>query len=222
MFLEIKNILSKKTLSKVNALIDNATFVDGKASAGKHVRTIKNNKIGIARTDTHLTEANQLLFKEVSEHEIFIQHCFPKKIAPFLFSRYDEGMYYGRHLDNAIFTFGEHLRSDLSMTLFLNDATEYEGGELLVECGGEIKRYKGHAGDLVLYPSGLHHEVTEINKGSRRVAVTWIESLIRNTEQRELLAGLGGLMHQDNPSKEALKDMLTHAYYNLARLWAET
>lgn len=222
MFLEIKNIISPKILSTVNELISEATFIDGKATAGKAARKIKNNKVGVAKSDKNLMEANKILFKEVNQNRDFLQVCFPKKMAPLLFSRYDEGMYYGRHLDNAILTFDQHLRADLSMTIFLNDAKDYDGGDLIVDFGGETKTYTGNAGDMILYPSGLFHEVSKVTKGTRMVAVAWVESMIRNLEQRELLADLGRLSNQENPPKDQLKTTLTKAYYNLARLWAET
>ena len=56
----------------------------------------------------------------------------PHKLSPFLVSRYGEGMRYGDHSDNAVLTGNSGQRSDMSMTIFLADPSDYDGGELVL------------------------------------------------------------------------------------------
>ncbi len=42
-------------------------------------------------------------------------------------------MSYGTHVDNALMGNQEKLRSDISLTLFLNNPSTYGGGELVIE-----------------------------------------------------------------------------------------
>jgi len=58
----------------------------------------------------------------------------PNRIMDYLFSRYEVGMYYGDHVDNTIMDIqtGDPIRADLSVTIFLEDSSSYDGGELVI------------------------------------------------------------------------------------------
>ena len=82
--------------------------------------------------------------------------------------------------------FSRGLRADVSYTLFLSDTTEYDGGGLqLGPDGGSAHRLP--AGGLILYDSGTPHQVETVTRGTRLAAVGWIQSVIRDPAQRELL-----------------------------------
>src|SRR3569832_2186165 len=79
----------------------------------------------------------------------------PRRIFPPLFNRYEGGMTFGSHIDNAVRRIaanGERVRTDLSATLFLSDPDAYDGGELVIEDTYGERHVKLAAGDLVLYP----------------------------------------------------------------------
>jgi PKHD-type hydroxylase len=117
----------------------------------------------------------------------------------------------------------QRYRTDISMTVFLNEPDEYQGGELVIQTAFGEQRTKLAAGDAVMYPSGSLHRVAEVTEGERRVAVTWIQSMIRSPEQRELLYNLHQaretLLQKQPEAEETRKVDVT--YINLVRMWAE-
>ena len=80
------------------------------------------------------------------------------------------------------------------------------------------------AGDAVLYPGCSVHRVDPLSRGQRLASFFWIESLVRNDEQRRLLFDMDGalirLRSRDGESAEAVS--LTGTYHNLLRRWADT
>jgi PKHD-type hydroxylase len=118
----------------------------------------------------------------VVDSPIFQRELLSTAYAP-RFSRYREGGEYQVHVDSAYM--GE-VRTDLAMTLFLND--DYEGGELQIELpGSQVARVKAPAGHAVVYECWRPHCVTPVTKGERIVAVTWLQSRVANSEDREIL-----------------------------------
>tara|TARA_R110000868_G_scaffold94549_2_gene260823 strand:+ start:2388 stop:2981 length:594 start_codon:yes stop_codon:yes gene_type:complete len=68
----------------------------------------------------------------------------------------------------------------LSMSILMNDATEYEGGELEILTGissrGKpliLKAGLQKAGDAIVFDSMMDHRVTPVTKGTRATLVTW-------------------------------------------------
>lgn len=61
----------------------------------------------------------------------------------------------------------------LSFSLLLDDVTTFEGGDLEVRTHKEELRINYNKGDLVFFPSFLHHRVTPITNGIRRSIVGW-------------------------------------------------
>jgi PKHD-type hydroxylase len=132
-------------------------------------------------------------------------------------------MSFGVHMDNAVMG-KDQLRSDISVTVFLNAPEEYDGGELVMDTtGGEVP-YKLAAGSAVVYPSTMLHRVNEVTRGTREVAVTWVQSLVRSDERRELLFDLErarrSIFERDGKTPEF--DLLHKTASNLRRMWVET
>ena len=132
-------------------------------------------------------------------------------------------MSYGDHVDDPVMGQGELYRSDLSVTVFLSDPGDYDGGELVIETAFGEQRVKLAAGDAVLYPSSSVHRVAEVTRGERLVAVSWIQSLVRDPDKRALL-------HELNQARETLlrkqpdaaeTRQVNHSYINLVRMWSE-
>ena len=59
------------------------------------------------------------------------------------------------------------MRSDLSCTIFVADPGSYEGGELAIVAGNQTVAFKGGAGEAIVYPSTLLHEVAPVRSGER-------------------------------------------------------
>ena len=71
---------------------------------------------------------------------LFWSAALPARIYPPLFNKYESGMGFGSHIDNAIRkipgTRGR-IRTDVSATLFLSAPESYDGGELMIERAGQ-------------------------------------------------------------------------------------
>jgi PKHD-type hydroxylase len=114
-------------------------------------------------------------------------------------------------------------RTDVAITIFLNDPENYDGGELTVRTAFGENRVKLPAGDGVMYPASSLHHVAEVTRGERLVAVTWVQSLVRDPTQRELLYELNlareKLLKTAPAADETAK--VNTAYVNLVRMWSD-
>jgi PKHD-type hydroxylase len=154
------------------------------------------------------------------DNGLFYAAAQPKEIFSPLFSRYTAGMQYGTHMDNALM--GD-MRIDLSLTLFLSDPADYDGGELIIYFPTGERSVKLAAGSAVLYPTTALHRVAEVTKGQRLVAVTWIRSLVRDAAKREILFDLKTAHHRlaDLLGKTPEIDMISKTHTNLMRRWVD-
>ena len=209
----IRKVLSAAELELVRGRLAAATWVDGLASAGQQAGRVKNNRqLAVGSPDA--TELGELVKKALLGHEHFAPLALPRRMSPPLFSRYEVGMEYGPHTDDAVRA-RDGLRTDLAATLFLSELSEYDGGELVV-LNSPVKL---PAGDLVLYPATTVHRVAPVTRGARLAVVFWVQSLIRSHEQREILLSLHGVLTALGEHPQALP--LASVQQNLLRLWAE-
>jgi PKHD-type hydroxylase len=220
MILQIADLLSPAELKALAGTFEKVeAFVEGKKTAGWHARARKNNLQ--AADSAMLRGALKKVEAALMKNPIFLAAARPRGFVKLLLSRYEEGMYYGRHVDDALMG-GE--RTDLSFTLFLNDPGSYDGGELVVERTEGERAFKLAAGQLVLYPSTTLHRVEPVTRGVRLCVVGWVRSLIRDDGQREILFDLersiAHLREQEAACGEAL-DLILKTRSNLLRRWAE-
>lgn len=230
MFLTLPDAVSTDLVRDVLNALGSAEFVDGRETAAKNAARIKRN--------LQLSEGSVALRKELSgkltaslmRNQMFTQGALPRTMTDFLFSRYEPGMEYGIHLDDAIMSMGTDrpLRSDLSMTLFLSHPSEYDGGELVINSGSSTLAFKLEPGSAIVYPTTELHHVAPVTRGVRRVAVCWIQSLVRRTAQREILTDLFlaiSHVHRMQAPEELENNqsfpLLSKARLNLIRMWAE-
>ena len=210
-------LLKKDDVSKmVGELMMSSEWIDGASSAvGVGVKSVKRNLQLSPRSDTYRKLKGQIDNLLMSDSSSIQSHIFPKKVINLLFSRTSVGMYYGKHVDNAYVSEG---RRDYSFTLFLNDPSEYDGGELVLSIPPEKKAIKLTAGNLIVYPTKYLHEVKEVTKGERIVCVGWIESYIKNNEEREMLACIrSSIEHARNDDIKETVFTLNIAYQRLAK-----
>jgi PKHD-type hydroxylase len=148
----------------------------------------------------------------------------PKQVFPPLFNRYDAGMTFGAHVDNAIRAGnGARIRTDVSSTLFISSPEDYDGGELVVQDTYGEHTVKLPAGDMIVYPATSLHNVTPITRGSRIASFFWTQSMIRDESKRSLLFDMDMAiikLAQDHPQHASVVE-LTSVYHNLLRQWAE-
>jgi PKHD-type hydroxylase len=219
MLLCIAGILDAEACARAREQLEAARFVDGKATAGWHARLVKNNR-QVDLRDRSLDDLRAMLKERLLAHTLFQIAARPKALSPLLLSRYEPGMAYGRHVDDALMG---GLRSDVSFTLFLSEPDSYEGGALVIETTGGEQEVKLAAGSLVLYPSTTLHRVDPVREGLRLAAVGWARSYVRSAEWREILFDLEtarrSLFERDGKCEEF--DLLSKSAANLLRLWAE-
>ncbi len=222
MLTHIERVLDTQQLQAALALIASGRFADGRRSAGMAAQRVKRNE-ELALDTARFSELNNLVMGSLVRHPVYRSAAMPLKTAAPYYARYTPGMAYGNHVDDPIMGQDELYRSDLSVTIFLNDAQDYDGGELCIQTPFGEQQVKLPAGDAVLYPSSSIHRVAEVTRGERLVAVSWIQSLVRAPEQRNLL-------HELNQAREALLQnrpeaaetaQVNQSYINLVRMWSE-
>ncbi|MBW4664388.1 MAG: Fe2+-dependent dioxygenase [Chroococcus sp. CMT-3BRIN-NPC107] len=221
MILCIDNILTSTELETAIAKLETAKFIDGKATAGWHARLVKNNS-QLPQGSTALEIVRDIINVALQRHVLFQMAVRPHIIRPITISRYDIGMTYGTHVDNAVMH-DPLMRSDVSMTLFLSDPASYEGGELIIESTQGEAGFKLPAGAAIVYPSSTLHRVEAITKGVRLAAVTWIQSIVRDPQQREILFDLDTARQTlfEASGKSPAFDLISKSHANLLRQWME-
>lgn len=223
MILCIDNVLTSEELQSIQSSLANAEFVDGKLTAGWHAKMVKENQ-QLSKNDAVAKSVKDTVTKGLYRNQLFRMAVKPKNIRSPLISRYEAGMSYGRHVDNALMGQGNDLmRSDISFTVFLNAPEEYEGGELVMETTQGEQSFKLQAGAMVTYPSTTLHRVEPVTKGVRLVSVSWVQSLIRDPNQREILFDLEktrqALFSKYGKTQEF--DLVAKSCANLLRQWSE-
>jgi len=219
----IDQAIPPELLSRVRATLTETDFRDGRETAGWHARTVKKNEQADGRRP-EIAELRQEVAKALQANPLFQMAARPRRMKPLMFSRYQEGMTYGNHVDDAIMTTPQGaMRTDLSFTLFINDPDSYEGGELLVDSTAGEQTYKLPAGALILYPSSTLHRVEPVTRGDRLAVVGWAQSQVRDPQQREILFDLDTTRRQefDANGKTRTFDILSKSLANLIRMWAE-
>ncbi len=222
MILCIDQVLNTEQLEEIHCLLKEAEFVDGKLTAGRYAKTVKNNYQ--LKGDTEVAQkVREVVHNAIAQNPLFKAAVRPKTIRPIVFSRYEPGMSYGWHTDNAIMGERELVRSDVSLTLFLSEPDTYQGGELVIDTTLEEKLFKLAAGSMIVYPSTFLHEVTEVTQGIRLAAVTWVQSLVRDVQQREILFELDTVRRSifEQHGKTVEFDLLCKTHANLLRQWVE-
>ena len=222
MLLEIPQLLNRAQLDKIHEVLARAAFVDGKLSAGMAASKVKHNE-ELALEPELLQRLYRIVMASIGHSDLFRSAVLPAKVADFIFARYLPGMRYGDHVDDPIMGQGPRFRSDVSMTIFLNPPDSYDGGELEIRTPFGDQQVKLAAGHAVVYPSASVHRVAEVTRGERLVALTWIQSYVRDAAQRELLYELDQ-SRQQLLRRDAQSDVtknIDRAYVNLLRMWAE-
>ncbi|MGF1457990.1 MAG: Fe2+-dependent dioxygenase [Leptolyngbyaceae cyanobacterium] len=191
--------------------------MDGKLTAGWYAKQVKHN---YQVKGEEAKDLRSLIRSALSQHPLFQSAVRPKQIHSMLLSRYETGMEYGRHTDNALM--GQY-RSDVSFTVFLSDPATYEGGEFVMEGADDERSYKYPAGSAIVYPSSTLHRVDPVISGVRLAAVGWVQSWVKDPAQREILFDLDtvrcSLYNQAGKTDEF--DLLCKSLANLTRQWAE-
>ncbi|MEM9669946.1 MAG: Fe2+-dependent dioxygenase [Pseudomonadota bacterium] len=221
MFWTLPDVLDANDLEFVTASLDRLDWKDGAATAGRRARSVKQNEQADSDSPLGRTVIDRLM-KSIKNHVVVKAAARPHKFSPLLISRTAGGGQYGPHIDNAIMA-GGSMRSDLSFTLFLSDEATYEGGSLCIDMPAGTQTIKLPAGGLVIYPTTMVHWVEPVSKGVRHAAVGWIQSLVPDAHEREILFDLETAradLRAREPEGSAVLLTLDKVYSNLLRKWS--
>ena len=219
MLLQIPGVLSKDEVATVMRELGEGAYEDGRATAGAVARELKKN-LQLKADAEAAKKCAPLILSALRRNATFYNLALPHRIHGPIFNRYDVGMTYGSHVDNAIM--GDEVRSDVSATLFLSAPDTYEGGELVLQEHQAERRIKLPPGAMVVYASTNVHRVEPVRRGTRVAAVFWIQSLVREESKREILYDLSVIMNGLRDRLDAGENAgIAAVYSNLMRQWAE-
>jgi PKHD-type hydroxylase len=225
MLLRIPNLLTPDELAICRERLAAAAWGDGKVTAGFQSAKVKEN-LQLPETSTEAKELGEVVLRALQRSALFMSAALPHRIFPPLFNKYESGMGFGAHVDNAIRQVPgtpHRLRTDVSATLFLSAQEDYDGGELIVEDSYGTHSVKLPAGDMILYPATSLHRVAPVTRGARIAAFFWIQSMVKDDAERTLLHHLDRAIVElgsKTPDEPALV-RLTSVYHNLIRKWSE-
>ncbi len=131
MLMCIPDILELAEVKKIRAAIADSTFSDGRRTAGYRAKRVKNN-LQMDRSAPGTKDIVNLILGGLRRSKTFQRAFLPKSIRPPMISRYEVGMDYGLHVDDAFMGSSSRARSDISLTVFLSDPSDYDGGELIM------------------------------------------------------------------------------------------
>ena len=227
MLILIPKLLTREEAAQFHHNLMQANWTDGRETAGYLSARVKSNAQLPEMHPLALQLGNKIL-EALGRNTPFRSAALPLKVVPPLFNCYSGGQTYGSHVDGGIRPVAgssQSVRTDLSATLFLSDPADYEGGELTIEDMFGDRSVKLEAGDLVLYPGTSVHHITPVTRGVRLAAFFWIQSMVRNNEQRALLYELDAIVQKLGGAGSAQHDealRLAGIYHNLLRFWADS
>jgi PKHD-type hydroxylase len=227
MLVHIPNLLSGEQVAHARGVLSGTDWVDGKVTAGTQSAGAKHN-LQVPENAPAARALGDMILTALGQNKRFTSSALALRVFPPLFNRYDPGMNFGAHIDNAIrFVKGANVpirvRTDMSATLFLTDPADYDGGELVIEDTFGNHKIKLPAGDLLVYSATSKHQVTPVTRGSRWSSFFWIQSMIRDEAARTMLFELDNTIQSLRGRVGDNDDVvsLTGIYHNLVRRWAD-
>jgi PKHD-type hydroxylase len=212
-------VLNEAEIAECRKIAAATPFVDGRIS-NPHNKAKQNEQM---HEPSAFQKSSDVLRKALARSPEFRDFAFPVALAPPLITRYKPGMKYGAHADAAFIQLpGATIRSDLSCTIFLNDPASYDGGELQVGLGNAQLSFKLLPGEMILYPSDSFHQVAEVTRGERLVAISFIQSRIQDPFKRNLLYELNEVAALEGLKMDVVNyGRLQLIQQNLLRYWAD-
>ena len=227
MLIKIPDVLSPDEVRALRQRLQAATWIDGRATAGDLAAQCKAN-LQLPVDDREALALGDAVLQALGRCPAYHSAALPLRVLPPMFNRYEAGMTFGTHVDNAIRTMpgtgGLRMRADVSTTLFLSDPDEYDGGELVVEDLYGTHTVKLPAGHMVVYPAASLHRVTPVTRGCRWASFFWAQSMVKDDGMRTTLYALDqtilDLRVRLGDGDPAVPALVNH-YHNLLRRWAE-
>lgn len=197
------DLLPPEVVKNLLDFYDFTNFRDGNMAGSKNKGVKYNLEMVI---DKNWNDFSSLVLSHVWSKWEFKEILGIRKTSGVIFSKYEEGMHYDYHNDHYNL---DKIRTDHSATCFLSHPDEYEGGELEILVGNQPLTFKLHPGKVIVYPTGLRHRVKKVTKGTRKVAVFWMESCIQDPGIRDINTRLGEVWYK---YKDKLLDDMPEVY----------
>jgi len=225
MLIPVNGVLTAQEVQTVRSRLAAAAWTDGRLTAGYRSAEVKAN-LQIPQSEPAAEEAGDLIVRALERNATFISATLPHHVYPPLFNRYQPGMAFGAHVDNAVRQIPgtpHRLRTDISATLFLSAPQEYDGGELVIDDLYGSHAIKLDAGDMVIYPATSLHRVTPVTRGVRDAAFFWVQSMVQDDGARTLLYDMDTSIRELTGQAADVVSLLrlTGCYHNLLRRWAQ-
>ncbi len=227
MLIQIPDVLTPDEVRHFRQRLEASPWVDGRVTAGDLAAKSKYN-LQLPVDSQEAVELGDRVLHALGRSSTYHSAALPLRVLPPMFNRYEGGMTFGSHVDNAIRTVpgsgGMRIRADVSSTLFLSDPDEYDGGELIVKDLFGTQSVKLPAGHMVVYPASSLHHVTPVTRGCRWASFFWAQSMVKDDGMRAMLYELDlaiiDIRTQLGDDNAAVLALVNH-YHNLLRRWAE-
>lgn len=226
MLIAVPKVLTKEQVAACRKVTDDAKWMDGRATAGPQAAAVKQN-MQLPDNSTEARQLGEMVLDGLFKSPLFVSFALPHRILPPMFNRYGDGQFFGNHVDGAIRMIpgtGVRMRTDVSVTLFLAEQDEYDGGELCVLDSYGTHDIKLAAGDAVLYPATSLHHVKPVTRGVRVASFFWVQSMVRDERARTMLFDMDQTIQKLTSTlgvENAEVVRLSGIYHNLIRYWAD-
>ena len=218
--MQVFKVLNQDQLETIRKAFDELDWKDGRDTARGGAKKIKNN-LQAYPTDPAFAPINEVV-NQIVFNSLVRTYVYAKNVVGLRANSYSAGQTYGWHVD--LSHMGKS-RTDMSFTLFVSDPESYEGGELEMTSLGMSMKVKPKAGEMVIYPTGVLHQVAPVTSGIRLAVVGWIESFIADDEAREALYKIAiarGLLNSHVSAKTEITadnaEMVNETYHQLIRI----
>jgi PKHD-type hydroxylase len=223
MLLHVPKVLTPDEVTVMREALGRAEWTDGRETVGSQGAQVKRNE-QLPESSPVRQELGAKILAALARNSLYFSACLPLRTLPPRFNRYRGGGEYGFHVDGAVMALGaDHIRSDVSCTVFLSEPDSYDGGELVVSDTYGEHEIKLPAGDLIVYPSSSLHRVTPVTRGERLASFFWVQSMVREDSERRMLFELDTsieMLRRTGANTDAVLQ-LTNVYHNLLRRWSE-
>jgi len=185
----IREVLKKEEVELIQKLLkvanENDFWQDGLHSGGGRHSIKKNSELSNLEISQ---EINNYIMNSLDKDSKFLSYTAASQSGLNIISKIESGDYYNPHVDN-------WKNGDYSTTIFLSNPEDYIGGELCMYLGNdEEKKIKLDAGWAVTYPTGTLHRVNNVISGIRYVSVFWTESIIKDSNIRNIIYELDNII----------------------------
>ena len=101
MMVHVPNLLSGEQVAHIRGVLSGTDWVDGKVTAGAQSAGTKHN-LQVPENAPAARALGDMILTALGQNERFTSAALALRVFPPLFNRYDQGMNFGAHIDNAI------------------------------------------------------------------------------------------------------------------------